>query len=170
LDDFLTILQRWMLNANFPVSGAGPDALFAATNPLATFITGGLYFAAPYDDRFIGAGIFDPVDSNTGVLQIRLTVVDQNGQPDPSASLEGAIFQITDPAGDQLPTATTNAAGHATVPHLPIGVELTVTQTAAPAGASIKSPASVTVTLDHCKPGIVRFNDLRSGTPGGYGS
>jgi deferrochelatase/peroxidase EfeB len=170
VDDFLTILQRWMLNENFPATGVGRDALFAVSNPLATFVKGGLYFAVPEDERFIGAGLFEPADSNHGILQIRLAVVDQSGQPDPSASLEDATFQITDSGGAQLATESSTAAGHATATGLPISVPLTVTQTAPPAGAALPSPAAQTVTLESCKPGIVRFSDPRSGAPGGYGA
>jgi Dyp-type peroxidase family len=168
VDDFLTILQRWMLNPNFPVNGAQLDALFA-TN-LASFIKGGLYFAVPDDERFIGAGLFDPAGDNTGVLQIRLTVTDQSNQPDPMASLEGAVFTVAGPSGDQLTTTTTNAAGRAVVEPLPVGVLLTVTETAPPPGASLPTPASQPVTLEHCKPGLLRFLNQRSGTPGGYGA
>lgn len=169
LDDFFTILQRWMLNTNFPTNNTGRDALFAADKPLATFLKGSLYFAAPDDQRFIGAGLFDPAPSDTGVLQIRLSVLDQKGQPDPTASLEGATFQITDASNAQLGTVSTNAAGHATIPGLPTAVTLTVTETKPPAGAALPTPASQTVALDRCKPGLVRFTNPRTGAPGGYG-
>jgi Dyp-type peroxidase family len=170
VDDFLTILQRWMLNANFPTSQAGLDALFAVPNPLASFLKGGLYFAVPEDDRFIGAGLFDPAADDTGVLQIRLTVTDQSNQPDLLASLEGAAFTVAGPSGNQLDTATTNAAGHATVKRLPVGVALMVTETAPPSGANLPAPASQSITLEHCKAGLLRFQNQRSGTPGGYGA
>ena len=167
VDDFLTILQRWMLNPSFPTNGAQLDALF--TNNLATFLKGGLYFAVPEDDRFIGAGLFDAAGDSNGVLQIRVVVTDQSNQPDPMASLEGAAFTVAGPSGN-LAITTTNAAGRATVEHLPVGVALTVTETAPPPGASLPSAPSQSITLERCKPELLRFLNPRSGTPDGYGA
>lgn len=73
--NFLTILQRWMLNAAFPAAGTGVDALFDARK-LASFVKGGLYFAVPQDERCVGAGMFDPPVPHNGVLRIRLAVTD----------------------------------------------------------------------------------------------
>lgn len=168
--DFLTILQRWMLNPNFPATGTGPDALFEPTRKLATFIKGGLYFAVPHDDRFIGAGMFDPAEPHSGVLHIRLTVIDAAGATDPTASLEGANFKITSADGTVSQAVTTNASGHATVSGLPAGVTLTVTQTVAPSGSNLPSPQAQTIKLERCEPGVSSFVNTRTGASGGYGA
>ena len=165
IDDFLTIFQRWMLNVDFPTAGAQLDSLFDPNNGLVTPLKGSLYFAVPHDDRFIGAGLFDP----TGVsdLVIRLTMFDSNGQPDLSASLEGATFQIVDATGFST-TVTTDAAGRALAQGVPTGVALTVTETAAPANAQVSpGPSPQTITLDGCGPKELTFGNTHpSGTPG----
>lgn len=168
MDDFLTIFQRWMLNPSFPSNGAGRDALFADQNPFASFMKGGVYFAAPADERYIGAGLFDPAIADTGVLQIRLTVVGPDNKPDPTASLEGAVFNITDAQGTQRESVTTNAAGHATASHLPVDVDLTVSEVQAPRNANLPSPATQTIKVERCRPGLVRFINVHSGPPGRY--
>jgi deferrochelatase/peroxidase EfeB len=170
IDDFLTILQRWMLNPNFPTNRAGIDSL-ASVVGLTTFLKGGLYFAVPQDDRFIGAGMFDPADAATGGLVIHVTVLDTANTPDPAASLEGAVFQVSSADGTVLATLTSNAAGHAVSPTLPVGVALTVVETTAPAAAQINpGPSSQQVTLERCEKAVMTFTNTRTGTTGGYGT
>lgn len=165
LANFTTILQRWMNNSNFPTTGAGVDALFQ--QGLATIVHGGLYFAVPHDDRFIGAGVFDSPD-DVGHLQIVVRVTDATGNDDPSATLAGATFTITGPGVNQ--TVTTNAAGRAVADALPTGQALTVTQTAAPDGAAIAQPPDMTVTLGRCERSVLTFTNTRTTNPGGYGT
>ncbi|SDI90473.1 Dyp-type peroxidase family [Frankineae bacterium MT45] len=162
--DFLTILGRWMNNANFPAAGTGIDALFQ--HGLATIAHGGLYFAVPHDPRFIGAGAFDDPNQG-GHLRIVVQVTDASGAQDPAATLAGATFTITDPAGVSQ-TAVTTASGCVTVSMLPIDQPLTVSQTVAPAGASVAAPQ--TVTLNRCTQSTLTFIDARTASPGGYGT
>lgn len=164
VDDFLTILQRWMLNPDFPTLGAKIDSLFDPATGLTTITKAGLYFAVPHDDRFLGAGLFDSNEAG-GELVIRLTVQDpSSGQPNPTASLEDATFQVTGPAG-ALATLTTDAAGHAHASGLPVGVSLTVTQTAPPTGAQIgPGQASQAIEIEPCTPKLLQITDTRSGS------
>lgn len=165
LANFTTILQRWMNNANFPTTNAGVDALFQ--QGLASIVHGGLYFAVPPDDRYIGAGAFDNPD-DVGHLLITVRVTDANGNDDPAATLAGATFTITGPGVSQ--TLTTNAAGRAAANSLPTGQPLTVTQKAAPDGAAIAQPPDMTVTLDRCERSVLTFINTRTTNPGGYGA
>jgi hypothetical protein len=98
----------------------------------------------------------------TGVLQIRVVVTDANGQPDPTAALNGAQFSIS--GGSQSAAGTTNDAGHATIRGLPVGVELTVTQTSPPTGASLGATSTQPITLQPCVQGLLRFSNPRTGT------
>lgn len=169
VSDFLTILQRWMLNPSFPTASTGADALFDSRQ-LATFLKGGIYFAVPDGGQFIGAGMCDTPTAHTGVLHLRLTVVDAAGVPDLTSSLEGATFQITLPDGAVQPPVTTNASGRATVPGLPTGVELSVTQTVPASGSGLQPPSTQPVTLERCEPATLRFVNTRTGPVGGYGA
>lgn len=165
VDDFLTILQRWMLNAGFPTSDAGVDSLLDPAKGLTSILKGGLYFAVPHDPRFIGAGLFDSADH--GTIAVRL-VVTTDGASDPNASLEGAIITVAN-NGAVIATATTDAAGHATFHHLPEGVVLTVTETSPPARAQIPDgQGAQTVTLHHCGTIVVTFTNTRPTGGGGY--
>jgi deferrochelatase/peroxidase EfeB len=171
LDDFLTILQRWMLNPTFPTPTAGIDSLLDPAKGLTTFLKGGVYFAVPHDARFIGAGMFDTASGPVSGIIIHLVVQNATGAVDPMASLEGAIFQVAAADGAVLATLTTDAAGHAASPPLPTGVPLTVTQMTAPAGAQITpGPTPQLVTLERCEKALLTFTDTRTGTPGGYGA
>lgn len=102
-------------------------------------------------------------NSNTVNLSINLgpqcagdvAVSKVNGQGQP---LAGAQFSInTDP----VRTCTTDAAGGCTWTDVPLGT-YTVTETAAPAGYNLSSPASksVTVTEGQTAPFFVTFTDL----------
>jgi deferrochelatase/peroxidase EfeB len=171
IDDLLVILQRWMLNPNFPTTSAGLDTLADPSRNLTTFVKGGIYFAVPHDDRFIGAGMFDPAGETSSGLVIRLKIVDATGAIDTTASLEGATFQIAGTDGAVLSTLTTNAAGHAVSSTLPAGVELTVTETSAPAGGQITpGPNPQQITLERCAKGLLAFTNTRTGASGGYGA
>lgn len=165
IDAYLTVLQRWMQNQNFPTDETGVDALLN----YVTILGGGVYFALPRDE-YIGAGIFTPAPA-TGTLVVRIRVLDANGAPDPNASVAGANFTIT---GDGVSvTVTTDAASRATQDGLPIGVELTVTQQSAPSGATTSpGPSPQTVTLERCTRSVLKFDNARSPSapPGGYGA
>ncbi len=171
IDDFLTILHRWMLNPAFPTPTAGIDGLLDPAKGLTAFIKGGVYFAVPHDARYIGAGMFDAASGPTGGIVIHLVVQSATGAVDPTASLESATFQVTTAAGAVLAELVTDAAGHAASPPLPTGVPLTVTESAAPAGAQVTpGPNPQSVTLERCAKTLLTFTNTRTGTPGGYGA
>jgi Dyp-type peroxidase family len=165
VDDFLTILERWMLNAGFPAAGSGVDALIDPARGLTKFIKSGLYFAVPHDERFPGAGIFDEVG---GRLVVRVFVNGPNGQPDTTASLEGATITVA--FNGQSETGVTDAAGRALFTGLPVGVALTVTETLPPGGTTLTGGASLAITLDGCKAGLLTFTNSRPNPAGGYGA
>ena len=58
LPNFEVILNRWILNPDFPKTGAGVDALFA--RGLATIERAAFFVVPPADQRFVGAPMFDP--------------------------------------------------------------------------------------------------------------
>jgi Dyp-type peroxidase family len=157
MDDLATILQRWMLNSGFPVVNSGVDALFDPAKALTNIVKGGLYFAVPHDDRFIGAGIFDPVNTAAGSLVARVTLNDSSGNPDMTGSLEGAVITATDANNTVLATGLTDAAGHLTLIGLPAGQPITVTETTPPPGTQVSSGQSQQVTLEHCLRPVVTF-------------
>lgn len=169
MDDFTTILQRWMLNQAFPISNTGLDALFDPAKNLTTIVKGGVYFAVPHDDRFIGAGVFDPLGgNNVGALVVRVTLNDSSGNPDMTGSLEGAVIDVASATGAVLASGITDAAGHVTIKGLPVGQALTVTEATPPPGTQVSGQASQTVTLDRCERTVVTF--VNTHTVPGYGS
>lgn len=57
---FEHIVNMWQMNPDFPVSGTGPDALYALG--ILSTIDGGYYFCPPglkHSDDFLGSGLFD---------------------------------------------------------------------------------------------------------------
>lgn len=178
LDDFDTILNRWMLNPNFPtaVGGAAPgvDQLFDAPK-LATIVKGGFYFAVPTGGPYIGAGLFNEPGHHARIA-VKLVVQNTAGQVVPTADLQGATFDIatatieatadgSSPVATVLETLVTNASGHAISGPLLLDPSLTVTQTKAPAGALIADPAVQTVPLT-CRSIQVEFRDNQDSSGG----
>jgi deferrochelatase/peroxidase EfeB len=166
MDDFVTILQRWMLNNGFPTANAGVDALLDPARKLTSIVKGGLYFAVPHDDRFIGAGIFDPDSTAVGSLVVRVTLNDSSGNPDTTGSLEGAVIDVIDSNNTVLASGVTNAAGHLTITGLPIGQPITVTETTPPPGTQVSGNASQQITLERCVRPVVTF--VNTHITGGY--
>lgn len=167
LTAFDTVFNAWMLNAGFPNASAGPDALFVPGAPLATVLTAGFYLTLPPDRRYLGAAMFDADSRRTSHIVIRKRVVDGSGARVPGAQVEGAHFQVTNTAGDVLGTAATDAAGRAVIEGLPVGVPLTLTETAAPAGSQVGGPH--TFQLD-CHPQVIRVDNTRVAPPTQYGA
>lgn len=131
LDDFDVVLNKWMLNPDFPTPGASQDALIA--NGLLTFKRAGLFVVVPLDDRHPGAGYFDdpkpPKPSKTGRIHIRKSALDTNGNP-ANAEVGGIAFTLLDAAGNQIgEPVTTNPAGHAKLPDVALGTTVTVRET-----------------------------------------
>jgi Dyp-type peroxidase family len=160
VDDFTTIFQRWMLNQAFPIANTGLDTLFDPTKNLTTIVKGGVYFAVPHDDRFIGAGLFDPPSgNNVGVVVVRVTLNDSAGIPDMTGSLEGAVINVTDASGAVLASGSTNAAGRVTITGLPVGQPLTITEATLPPGTQVSGNASQQITLDRCERTVITFTN-----------
>lgn len=76
-----TVLNDWMFNPDFPQIGSGVDALIA----LVTFLNSSLFVVPPQDDRFPGAGYFDPPTNADGKRKSRIVakkaLIDPNGNP-----------------------------------------------------------------------------------------
>lgn len=135
LDKIETVLNDWMLAPNFPGAGAGPDALLDPGRGLTTIEDVGLYFVAPYDERFVGATMFDKRSRppREGRLVVRKRVVDPS---DGSRRFERAnfTFRVLDASGAQIgPAFETNSAGRAVFPErLTIGQAYTLEEVAPP--------------------------------------
>lgn len=164
LDNFNVILNRWMLNQNFPTPGAGSDALFA--NGLITIEKGGYYFVPPADPRYIGARFFDPLPPDPctiGRAIIRKQVVDPNNQP-VLVDLGGFQFQILDTAGQAVDQPfTTDSAGHAVSPELQRGENYTLEEINVPTG--FQPATNQPFTLNARRQVLTAINQIQGPTP-----
>jgi Dyp-type peroxidase family len=166
LDAFDVILNRWMLNPDFPAQGSQADRIF--TEGIVTVQKAGFYFAPPQDDRFIAASLFDPPKPDprprrTGRILIRKRLVDPNGAP-VLADLSGAGFQVFDqgsgnPIGDVF---LSDPRGHATSPDVPVRVPLSVREVGPL--PNTQPPEPINVTVEHRRE--VLHVDNRTATPG----
>lgn len=144
LDQLRTVLNRWMLNPDFPVRGCGQDILIA--RGLIRIETHGFFFVTPDGGGPIGAGMFAAAPAKartpkTGRIAVRKRVVDTAGT-ELDVDLAGFTFQVTDPGTGQ-PVAeafTTDSHGHALSPELPTRTPLRLTETALTAGATGPAP------------------------------
>lgn len=166
LDAFDVILNRWMLNPDFPTQGAQPDRLF--TEGIVTVQKAGFYFTPPHDDRFIAARLFDtphpdPRPREHGRILIRKRMIDPNGTP-VLADLSGAGFQVFDqatgnPIGDVF---TTDPRGHATSSDVPVRVPLIVREVQPL--PNTQPPDTISITVEQRRE-ILRV-DNRTTAPG----
>lgn len=119
--------------------------------------------------RFCDCGdLVDPNTRGTSHIVIHKTVVGPDGKPDPTGTLEGATFQVSDANGEAIGGAfRTDDAGHARSGPLPTRVPLTVTETVAPAGA--QSAPAQPITLD-CHPTELEWPNTRTSPSGQYGA
>ncbi len=146
LEVFVTIFDRWMNNAAFMNPNVGVDALVDAQG--LRFLKGGFFFVPPHDDRFIAAGLFDPLIArcrNVGRILVRKKVLDASGQP-VLAELGGIGFQILHDGQPVGPVFHTNSQGHARSPEVPIGVPLVIHEAEPP--PNFTPAPDTTVTLD----------------------
>ncbi len=160
LDQLRVVLNRWMLNPDFPVRGCGQDALVA--RGLIRIESHGFFFVPPDTDDPIGAVMFAPPKNKrrpkTGKVAVRKRVIDSNGT-ELDVDLAGFTFQVVDPATGQPvgePFAT-NSHGHALSPDLPTGTPLRLDETAATAGATPSQP--IAFTLDAARH-VVRVDNV----------
>lgn len=132
LDDLGVILNQWMLNPDFPSSGAGQDALVA--HSLISFLRSSIFVVVPADDRHPGAGYFDPPPTSGKARKVRIhirkKVIDAGGSP-AKAELGGIEFTLIEPKSGQLigSPVITNSAGRAVLPGAKIGRQVIVRET-----------------------------------------
>ncbi len=171
LDAFEVMLNKWAFNPDFPTARSGPDRLFA--EGYATIEKAGFYFVPPRDDRFIGAGIFDAPPTagrprGSGRLVIRKRVIDASGTR-VLAEVGGIGFQVfqadtNQPVGEAF---TTDSAGHAVSPDVPLNTSLVLREVITPNHLEQMPEQAITVTQ---KRQLVRLdNRVRPGPAPGYG-
>jgi hypothetical protein len=127
----------------------------------------------PADDHDLVFYIFSPsvaAQRGSGVLQIRLPVFDPSGQPDANASLEGATFEATDSDDARLAAVLSNCGWpcNRRAPADRRGTRSRRIRAACWRGSAVASVPDG--NSRHCKVGIIRFADPRTGAPGDYGS
>jgi deferrochelatase/peroxidase EfeB len=103
LDQFDVVFNDWCLETNFPVQGAGPDALLDPARGLTQVLHAGFFFVPPYQPGGLTAAVFAQPQPGrtpkTGRLVVHKRVVDPT---DPNRRFErhGFTFQLFD-AQDQ---------------------------------------------------------------------
>ncbi|WP_442939980.1 hypothetical protein [Nocardioides sp. B-3] len=58
LDQFDVVFNDWCLESNFPIQGAGPDALLDPARGLTRVLRAGLFFVPPYQEGGLVAAVF----------------------------------------------------------------------------------------------------------------
>jgi deferrochelatase/peroxidase EfeB len=150
-DQLDTVLNDWMLSPNFPVEGAGPDALLDPSRGFTSIERVGLYFVPPHDDRHLAAMLFDTPTrrEREGRLVVRKRVVDPT---DPRRRFErtGFRFRVMDSAGQQVGEPfTTSSSGRAVFAgRLAIGSDFTLEELHSP----IANVALTTVAFQMDRP------------------
>jgi deferrochelatase/peroxidase EfeB len=151
LDQLRVVLNRWMLNPDFPIRGCGQDALVA--RGLVRIESHGFFIVPPDTDGPIGIGMLAPAADpskarppKTGKVAIRKRVVDPAGT-ELDVDLGGFTFQVTDAATGQPVGGpfTTNSHGHALSPDLPVGTPLRLDETAFTPGVTPAQPLPFTL-------------------------
>lgn len=151
LDQLRVVLNRWMLNPDFPVRGCGQDALIS--RGLVRIDSHGFFFVPPDTDTPVGTGMFavpgegKSRPSKAGKIAVRKRVVDPAGT-ELDVDLGGFTFQVVDqatgaPVGGPF---TTNSHGHALSPDLPVGTALRLDETGFPQGTVPAQPFPFTLT------------------------
>jgi Dyp-type peroxidase family len=168
LDYLDVILNRWMLNDNFPSGGAGQDALIKSG--AMTFLHSGVYIVPPTADEFIGAPIFAPDPPPHHTKQGRIAVRKALTGPDGGiveGDLAGATFVVIGPDGNQIGEPfQTNPAGHAESPDITVGTTVTLHETTPLPGAAAASDQSITID----RPRVVVRVINTTANPSGYGT
>jgi deferrochelatase/peroxidase EfeB len=127
LRQFEVVFAEWISDPNFPTANTGIDQLFGRR--LVAIERAGFFFIPPADQRFLGAGAFDPPRPDPrprtfGRLLVRKRAVDQSGSPI-RADLDAVGFQVLRPDGTALGAEfETNSAGHTTSGDLPVREDL----------------------------------------------
>lgn len=126
------VLNDWMFNPDFPTPGAGADALLS----MVTFVNSTAFVVPPHDDRFPGAGYFDPPKESTkrkSRIVVKKVVTDANGT---QVRRERGGFEFTfidkatgSPLGEPV---RTSSAGRAVSPKIKVGTTVLVRETPQP--------------------------------------
>ena len=124
LDQFDVVFNRWMLNQNFPIPNAGPDAL--TTQNLITIDKHGFFFVPAETDHSIATTLFrtrgKPTKTRTGRIAVRKHLTDAPTGAENLLDLHGFRFQLTGPDGTTVGDSfSTDAAGHALSEEVPAG-------------------------------------------------
>lgn len=168
LDQLRVILNRWMLNPDFPIRGCGPDALLA--RELIRIDSHGFFFVPPDTDSLLGTEMFAKAPSakksrppKEGKVAVRKRVVDPAGT-ELDVDLGGFTFQVTDQAtGASVGEAfSTSSHGHALSPDLPVGMPLRLTEVTVPVGMT--APAAFDFTLSSARLVVPVENVVPAGT------
>jgi deferrochelatase/peroxidase EfeB len=176
LDMFDTVLNQWLLNPDFPSTGAGVDQLLATPPGFAKIDSGAVFFVPPDDPRFYGAAIFDPPSVSAseaathGRIVVRKKIVDASGAPVQRKSLRGFAFAVSGADGHQIgSTFATNSAGHAISGDLPLNQPLTLTEVTDPmAGTTPEAPVTVTLTAAQPREAVRFTNSFAQPPAPGY--
>lgn len=135
LENFDVVLNRWMLNPDFPQQGAQTDRLMR--DSFAIIERSGFFFVPPFHREFIGGGLFesarpDPRPKSEGRLFVRKRAF--SGDAPALTNLAGVWFQIFRPDGQPVGDRfRTNSAGHAVSPDLPVREDLILREVDRPA-------------------------------------
>lgn len=103
LDQFDVVFSDWCLESNFPVEGAGRDALLNPDRELAQVLRVGFYFVPPHHDRGLAAAVFALDTPSRRPTKGRLVVHKRvRDQSDPNRRFErrGFVFQLRHQATD----------------------------------------------------------------------
>jgi deferrochelatase/peroxidase EfeB len=145
---FDTVLSTWMLNADFPATGVGVDAVFR--DGLAQVLRGGMFFVPPLDDRFLAAAVFDPPGPavrprELGRVIVRKRAINPDGTP-AHVDLAGCEFQVQREDGtDEGASFITDSAGHTISADLPVRMPLVLNEIARPAHLDAAPPLPFTI-------------------------
>ncbi len=166
LDQFDVVFNRWMLNPNFPIPGAGQDALLS--HGLINIDKQGFFFVPAQTDGSIATTLFrergTPIRTKTGRVSVRNTLPDAGTGGASLLDLHGFQFQLTTLDGTPVGGVfTTDGAGHALSDEVPTGEYLLIEL---PPRAPLAAIAPIPVTLKSAREPVPVTNTVPPNTPG----
>lgn len=164
MDQFRTIADEWMGNADFPDAGTNTDSLFRDGH--ATVTTIGAFFVPANHSNYPGEEFFHPVDEDDrclGYISVRKTLQDSNGSPI-HGERGGFTFQLLGPDSQPVGESfTTDSAGRAVSPAVPRGVTYTIREVQARPG--FETALDQEVPLEHRRASVSVINKLAPANP-----
>lgn len=165
MEQFLTVRDEWMNNPDFPAAGTTTDQLFA--RGFANMTRTAFFFVpAEHKSEFPGYEFFHPIEDDDrclGRIAVRKKIVDSNGAG-VHAELGGFTFQLLDQTGTaQGEPFTTDSAGRAVSPPVPVGETYTLHETATRDG--FQPTPDIPVTLDKRRIAVPVTNTLQPTNP-----